>query len=98
MKFLLTIGLAGALAALPSLALAQQDRPRQSNQDEPGDVAEAIRFQKAEEAAAARQERIDAGRERDNSADREMTKTRTKARSTRPTTTRKTPPPQPENH
>ena len=95
MKFLLTMGLAGALV-LPALALAQQDRTRQNDQDEPGNVADAIRFQKAEDAAAARQARIEAAREREaHSADRVMTKTRVKAKTSRTETTRRVPPPQP---
>jgi hypothetical protein len=57
-RFAVILGLAGAVW-LPSMAVAQND----------SDVAAAIRFQKAEDAAAARQARIDA-RGGANSADR----------------------------
>ena len=53
-KFALILGLASATAGLPALWA-------QSNSDAAG-VAAAIRFQKAEDAAAARQARIEAGR------------------------------------
>lgn len=58
-KFALVAGLASAAAGLPSLTA--QTGP--NDQDKPGDVAAAIRFQKAEEAAAARQARIEAARQ-----------------------------------
>jgi hypothetical protein len=59
-KFALILGLAGA-SVLPSLAVAQQGAAARKDSDAAG-VAAAIRFQKAEDAAAARQARIDAGR------------------------------------
>jgi hypothetical protein len=65
-KLSLILGLAGALA-LPALVPAQA---AQKDSDAAG-VAAAIRFQKAEDAAAARQARLDAGRAGEaNSADR----------------------------
>ena len=51
-RFALALTLAGATAGLAA----------QNDQDEPGDVAAAIRFQKAEDAAAARQARMDTAR------------------------------------
>lgn len=64
-KVALILGLAGAMAGVPWLS-AQQDEGR----DE-GGVAGAIRYEKAKQAAADRQARIEEGRERvSNSADR----------------------------
>ena len=56
-RFALILGLAGAMAGLPCLAAAQQDSDAAA-------VAEAIRYEKAKQAAADRQIRIDEGRER----------------------------------
>ena len=65
-RFALILGLAGAMAGLPSLTA-------QNDSDAAG-VAAAMRFQKAEDAAAARQARIEAGRKGEaNSADRMAT-------------------------
>jgi len=64
MKLAMTLSLAGALAMLPSLALAQKD-------SEAAGVAEAIRFEKAKQAAADRQARIEARNQ--GSADRMST-------------------------
>jgi hypothetical protein len=65
-KLSLILGLAGALV-VPALVSAQA---AQKDPDAAG-VAAAIRFQKAEDAAAARQARLDAGRAGEtNSADR----------------------------
>jgi hypothetical protein len=61
-RFALILGLAGAAAGLPSMAVAQNDND--------SDVAAAIRFQKAEDAAAARQARLEARGGESNSADR----------------------------
>ncbi len=55
-KIALILGLAGATAGLPSL-MAQQDAGR----DE-GGVAGAVRYEKAKQAAAERQARIEEGR------------------------------------
>jgi hypothetical protein len=55
-KLALILGLAGAMVGLPCLAAAQQDPDAAA-------VAEAIRFEKAKQAAADRQLRIDEGRE-----------------------------------
>lgn len=54
------LGLAGALGALPG-AMAQ-DRDRDDRDD--AGVKEAIRYEKAKQAAADRQERIEAARAR----------------------------------
>jgi hypothetical protein len=63
-KFALMLGVAGALVALPSLATAQTG-------EEKGGVQEAIRFEKAKQAAADRQARIEEGRGSESqSADR----------------------------
>lgn len=65
-RLALILGLAGALAGLPSVMVAQQE-----TKDSEAGVAEAIRFQKAEDAAAARQAGIEAARKGgSNSADR----------------------------
>ena len=77
-KFALILGLAGALV-LPSLAVAQQEAAARKDSDAAG-VAVAIRFQKAEDAAAARQARIDAARGGEsNSAARTAPQTTAKA-------------------
>jgi len=92
MRFLLTIVLAGAMTGLPGLALAQQKQAQHNNDDEPGDVAAAIRFQKAEDAAAARQARIEAARARqENSADRTVTRPKAKLKAATTTAAKKTP-------
>jgi hypothetical protein len=63
-SLVVTLGLAGAMAALPAVAAAQQD-------DDQEGVQEAIRFEKDKQAAADRQARIEAARDRQaNSADR----------------------------
>lgn len=56
-KFALILGLAGAMAALPSLTAEQKD-------PDAAGVAEAIRFEKAKQAAADRQARIEESRAR----------------------------------
>jgi hypothetical protein len=72
-RLALILGLAGAMAGLPSLAVAQQD-------SDAAGVAEAIRFQKAEDAAAARQAHSGAARAAEsNSADRMVPEADTKA-------------------
>ena len=63
-KFALILGLAGAMAGLPSLTAQQKD-------PDAAGVAEAIRFEKAKQAAADRQARIEEARTRgEKSADR----------------------------
>jgi hypothetical protein len=87
-KLALTLGLAGAMAALPSLIADQKD-------PDAAGVAEAIRFEKAKQAAADRQARIEEARARgENTADRMMPEPKSKAHSVKPTAARKTPPPQ----
>lgn len=54
-RLALILGFAGALVGLPPLTAAQK------NQEE-GGVQEAIRFEKAKQAAADRQARIEEGR------------------------------------
>lgn len=88
-RLALILGLAGAMAGLPSLAVAQKN-----SGDEAG-VQEAIRFQKAEDAAAARQARIEEAKARgENSADRAATQTKKKSARQTPAA-RKTQPPAP---
>jgi len=55
MRLALILGLAGGLAALPAMAADQKD-------PDAAGVAEAIRFEKAKQAAADRQARIEAAR------------------------------------
>jgi hypothetical protein len=87
-KVALILGLAGALAGLPSLAAQQKDP------DATG-VAEAIRFEKAKQAAADRQARIEEAQERaSKSADRTGPEAKTKMKASRTASARKTPPPQ----
>lgn len=77
-KVALILGLAGALAGLTSLS-AQQNEGR----DE-GGVAGAIRYEKAKQAAADRQARVEAARERGtNSADRMAQEPKSKAKTGR---------------
>src|ERR1700739_806869 len=67
-RMALILGLAGAMAGLPSLAVAQKNSSGEAG------VQEAIRSQKAEDAAAARQARIEEAKARgQNSADRAVT-------------------------
>jgi hypothetical protein len=64
-RYTLVLGLAGAMVGLPLASAAQDDR------DDARAVQEAIRFEKAKQAAADRQARIEDRREREsNSADR----------------------------
>jgi len=87
-RFALILGLAGAMAALPSLASAQKD-------PDAAGVAEAIRFEKAKQAAADRQARIEAARAGgENSADRSVSESKTKTRTAKSAPVRKTPPAQ----
>ncbi|MGA3043120.1 MAG: hypothetical protein ABSF54_20270 [Bryobacteraceae bacterium] len=87
-KVALILGLASALG-LPSLSAQQNE-----GKDE-GGVAGAIRYEKAKQAAADRQARIEEGRERAaNSADRIAPETRPKMKAARTAAARKTPQPQ----
>jgi len=87
-KIALILGLAGAMAGLPSLTAAQKD-------PDAAGVAEAIRFEKAKQAAADRQARIEAAHERAaTSADRMAPEPKSKTPATRTASARKTPPPQ----
>lgn len=58
-RFAMILGLAGALAALPSLTATEKSDTG---------VAEAVRFEKAKQAAADRQARIEESRDRDANA------------------------------
>ncbi len=71
MRYALILGLAGALATLPSMALAQKD-------DDQAGVQEAIRFERAKQAAADRQARIEEARERSERADERSSADRSK--------------------
>ena len=87
-KVALILGLASGLAGLPSLTATQKD-------PDAAGVAEAIRFEKAKQAAADRQARIEAARERaSNSADRMAPEQKGKTKANRTAAARKTPPPQ----
>jgi hypothetical protein len=96
-KIVLILAIAGALEGLPSLTAGQQ-AAAQKDPDAAG-VAEAIRFQKAEQAAADRQARIEEAREHGaNSADRMAPQPKKPVKATRPASaSRKTPPPQQQN-
>jgi hypothetical protein len=88
MRFALILGLAGALAGLPTLALAEKD-------PDAAGVAEAIRYEKAKQAAADRQERIEAQRARGSRPEEHATpEMKTKPRAVKSASARKTPPPQ----
>jgi len=87
-KIALILGLAGALAGLRSLAAQQKD-------PDAAGVAEAIRFEKAKQAAADRQARIEAAHERATTSADRMAPEPKKTKATRTTpAARKTPPPQ----
>jgi hypothetical protein len=72
-KLALFLGLAGAMAGLPSLIAAPKD-------PDVAGVADAIRFEKAKQAAADRQARIEEARARPGakSADRSASASKTK--------------------
>jgi sRNA-binding protein len=78
-KLALIIGLAGAMAALPSLTAEQKD-------PDAAGVAEAIRFEKAKQAAADRQARTEEERAR--------AETKTKPRTVKSASAQKAPAPQ----
>jgi hypothetical protein len=67
-RCMLVVGMAGAMAWGPTLIAQEKDRDMRDQ----GSVQEAIRFEKAKQAAAERQERIDAGEAR---ADRQRVST-----------------------
>jgi hypothetical protein len=87
MKLALILSLAGALAGLPSLAMAQKD-------PDAAGVAEAIRFEKAKQAAADRQARIEARDHGLKSEDHTATESKPKTKTVKSATARRTPPPQ----
>lgn len=86
-KLAAILGLAGALAGLPSLMA--QDRDDRVDRDDAG-VREAIRYERAKQAAADRQARIESGQERGDrdrdrdSVDRAATEPRARTRVRRP--------------
>jgi hypothetical protein len=85
-KVALILGLAGAMAALPPLIADQKD-------PDAAGVAEAIRFEKAKQAAADRQARIEATQGRgENTADRMMPEAKSRAHAVKSTAARKAPP------
>jgi hypothetical protein len=91
-RLALTLGLAGALAGvkvgLPSLIAAERD-------PDAAGVAEAIRFEKAKQAAADRQARIEEAREHGaKSADRGAAEPKAKAHPVKSAAARKTAPAQ----
>ncbi|MGC9945930.1 MAG: hypothetical protein ABSF64_06120 [Bryobacteraceae bacterium] len=81
-KLALILGLAGALAGLPSLTAAEKD-------PDAAGVAEAIRFEKAKQAAADRQARIEEAHERAQSADRAVSEPQGKPRAVKSAAARK---------
>ena len=84
-RFALILGLTGAVAGLPYLAAAEKDSDRAA-------VAEAIRFERAKQAAADRQLRMEGSRPRpEQSADRSVSESKSKARTAK-SAARKTPP------
>lgn len=88
MRLALILGLAAGFASLPALAAGQKD-------PDAAGVAEAIRFEKAKQAAADRQARIEARAEEANTADRAVTESKAKTKTVhRTSTARKSPMPQ----
>jgi hypothetical protein len=87
MRLALILGLAAGFASLPALA-------GQKDPDAAG-VQEAIRFEKAKQAAADRQARIEAHAQEANTADRMVTDSKAKTKTVhRAATARKSPMPQ----
>jgi hypothetical protein len=85
-KFALILGLTGALAGLPCPAAAQKD-------PDAAGVAEAIRFERAKQAAGDRQARIEEAQARgEKSADRSAPESKAKARLKTAAAAQKTPP------
>jgi hypothetical protein len=76
--FALILGLS-AMAALPTLSAQERDRADRKDPDAAA-IAEAIRFQKAEDAAAARQARIEAASVRSERSPDRVAPAETKAR------------------
>jgi hypothetical protein len=88
-KFALILGLAGAMAGLPCLAAAQQDPDADA-----AAVAEAIRYEKAKQAAADRQLRIEEGREHGvKPANGSVSESKPKPRPVKSAVAQKAPPP-----
>ena len=87
-KYALILGLAGALAGLPTLVAAQKD-------PDAAGVAEAIRFEKAKQAAADRQARIEEARAHgEQSADRAVPEPTAKTHVVKSAAAKKAPPAQ----
>jgi len=87
-KYALILGLAGAMAGLPTLVAAQKD-------PDAAGVAEAIRFEKAKQAAADRQARIEEARARgEKSADRSVPEPKAKTHVVKSAAAQKAPPAQ----
>ena len=85
-RLVLFLGLTGAIAGLPCLAAAQKD-------PDAAGVAEAIRFEKAKQAAGDRQARIEEARTRgEKSEDRAAPESKPKARTLKTAAIQKTPP------
>jgi len=85
-KLALVLGLTGAIAGLPCLAAAEKD-------PDAAGVAEAIRFERAKQAAADRQARIDAAQTRaEKTADRPDSEPKPKGHAVKTATAQKTPP------
>jgi hypothetical protein len=88
MRLALILGLAAGFASLPALAAGQKD-------PDAAGVQEAIRFEKAKQAAADRQARIEARGQEANTADRMVTDSKAKTKTVRRAATgRKSPMPQ----
>jgi len=84
-KLALVLGLAGCLTGLQSVAMAQKD-------PDAAGVAEAIRFEKAKQAAADRQARIEEAHARgERSTDRSAAEPKSKPKTVK-TASAKTPP------
>ena len=85
-KLALILGLTGAIAGLPWLAAAQKD-------PDAAGVAEAIRFERAKQAAADRQARIEEAQARAGKrADRAAPESKPKAHEVKTAAAQKTPP------
>jgi hypothetical protein len=87
-KFASILGLAGAMAGLPYMTAAETD-------PDAAGVAEAIRFEKAKQAAADRQARIEEARARgEQSADRAAADSKGRPHIVKSAAARKAPPAQ----
>jgi hypothetical protein len=85
-KFVLILGLTGAIAGLPCLTAAQKAPDAAS-------VAEAVRFERAKQAAADRQARIEEAPVRgEKSVNGSASESKPKARTLKTAAAQKTPP------